>query len=383
MKRRYAVHPMEFAIGETEQFYSDMAARGWLLEKRGAWLSRFRRGEPAAMRYRVELSDTRFLDPDPDMPEEQIAVYEDCGWTLVTHRGIFYVFSAPADSDAPEFYSDPRQQAQAVKGLRRSYLLAWVFLLLVTLIYTGLYLSMGSRSLESWAGAWLYAAISDTGLVLLLAGMLFWGLFSLFYGSISVGRLYRRLKKGIPMDHAPGRRYSLYKAVRLLSGCLMAFAVAVMGVQYLGARNSDVPEVSDGPYLTLEELNVSGERQDLFGKPASLRHETGLLAENWDVFEDLYDADQQSDCWLYQDIWKLRFPQMADAFVESLMWDSIFNSGPADFRSHSDPRFDGVWTGRNELYVVRGDTVWKFTYYELDDQLRLENLLAGVAERAE
>ena len=57
MKRRYALHPMEFAIGETEQFYAEQAAKGWFLEKRGAWFSRFRKGEPSAMRYRVELAD--------------------------------------------------------------------------------------------------------------------------------------------------------------------------------------------------------------------------------------------------------------------------------------------------------------------------------------
>ena len=87
MKRRYALHPMEFAIGETEQFYSEMAAKGWFLEKRGAWFSRFRRGEPAAMRYRVELADLRFLDPYYGLPEEQISVYEECGWKYVTGHG--------------------------------------------------------------------------------------------------------------------------------------------------------------------------------------------------------------------------------------------------------------------------------------------------------
>ena len=54
MKRRYRRHYDDYAIGENEKLYSDMAARGWFLEKRGAWFSRFRRGEPAAMRYRVE-----------------------------------------------------------------------------------------------------------------------------------------------------------------------------------------------------------------------------------------------------------------------------------------------------------------------------------------
>ena len=129
MKRRYALHPMEFAIGETEQFYSEMAAKGWFLDKRGAWFSRFRRGEPAAMRYRVELADLRFLDPDHGLPEEQISVYEECGWKYVTGHGLFHIFSSPADSDAPEFYTDPRQQALVLRGLRRSYVSSWILLI--------------------------------------------------------------------------------------------------------------------------------------------------------------------------------------------------------------------------------------------------------------
>ena len=131
MKRRYALHPMEFAIGETEQFYSEMAAKGWFLEKRGAWFSRFRRGEPAAMRYRVELADLRFLDPDHGLPEEQISVYEECGWKYVTGHGLFHIFSSPTDSDAPEFYTDPRQQALVLRGLRRSYVSSWILLIVI------------------------------------------------------------------------------------------------------------------------------------------------------------------------------------------------------------------------------------------------------------
>ena len=41
MRRKYAIHPMDYAIGENEKFYSDMAARGWFLRKRGVRFSRF------------------------------------------------------------------------------------------------------------------------------------------------------------------------------------------------------------------------------------------------------------------------------------------------------------------------------------------------------
>lgn len=35
MNRRYGLHPKNFAIGETEKYYTDMASKGWHLVKRG------------------------------------------------------------------------------------------------------------------------------------------------------------------------------------------------------------------------------------------------------------------------------------------------------------------------------------------------------------
>ena len=46
MNRIYRLHPREYALGETEVFYARMARKGLLLEKRGAYLSRFRKGTP-------------------------------------------------------------------------------------------------------------------------------------------------------------------------------------------------------------------------------------------------------------------------------------------------------------------------------------------------
>lgn len=38
---KYWIHPGDYAIGENEAFYAAQAAKGWHLEKRGAYLSRF------------------------------------------------------------------------------------------------------------------------------------------------------------------------------------------------------------------------------------------------------------------------------------------------------------------------------------------------------
>ena len=76
MKIRYGIHPKEFAIGETEKYYSDMAAKGWQLVKRGVTFSKFEKTEPKKMRYRVEVVAPKMLDGNGDLPAEQVAVYE-------------------------------------------------------------------------------------------------------------------------------------------------------------------------------------------------------------------------------------------------------------------------------------------------------------------
>ena len=83
MNRRYGLHPKNFAIGETEKYYTNMASKGWHLVKRGITFSRFEKAEPRQMRYRIEVVTPSLLE-DGHLPEEQVAVYGDCGWEYVT-----------------------------------------------------------------------------------------------------------------------------------------------------------------------------------------------------------------------------------------------------------------------------------------------------------
>lgn len=43
MNWRYGIHPNNYAIGETEKYYSDMSEKGWELVKCGITLSRFQK----------------------------------------------------------------------------------------------------------------------------------------------------------------------------------------------------------------------------------------------------------------------------------------------------------------------------------------------------
>ena len=56
MKYIYRFHPEEYALGENEEFYSNMEAKGWRLVKRGQYLSKFASVAPSHARYRIEVS---------------------------------------------------------------------------------------------------------------------------------------------------------------------------------------------------------------------------------------------------------------------------------------------------------------------------------------
>ncbi|MBQ5327522.1 MAG: DUF2812 domain-containing protein [Oscillospiraceae bacterium] len=145
MKRKFTFHPKDYAIGQIEKYYSDMAARGWHLEYRNMFTSSFLQGEPKDMKYRVEVASPKAFD-STRLPEEQVAVYEDCGWEYVWGHGFIHIFRAPADSDTEEFYLDPAQQADTLKALRKQALSNILYWPVWIIIFTVMNLSKSSKS---------------------------------------------------------------------------------------------------------------------------------------------------------------------------------------------------------------------------------------------
>ena len=216
MKRCYRFHPGEYAIGENEQFYGRMAQRGWLLDKRGAYLSRFRKGEPQQRKYRIELSSPHFLDDDQSLPEEQIQLYEECGWKLTAENGLVHVFSASEGSDAPEFYSDPRQQAATFRALKRSYWVGWIVAFMILGFHAAMLFGLSSvssfQTLQRFAADFVVGWVEETATVLFYAVFVLLAVYEMLYGTIRTMLLCRRLKRGKPLDHSP-RRHIVYQII--------------------------------------------------------------------------------------------------------------------------------------------------------------------------
>lgn len=379
MKYHYSFHPEDYALGENEKFYSDREARGWRLVKRGCYLSKFRAVEPSAARYRIEVVDGGLWE-EAGMPEEQVAVFADCGWEHVTDRGLLHVFRAPAGSDAPEFYADPRQQAATLKALRRSYWLAWLPVALAVALQLALLLATGGSMERAWAEMQRQLVVL-TAPWLLVMTLVAGALWRMVLGAVSITWTYRRMKRGIPLDHAPGGRHLVRRAV---SGALLTLTAvfALLSVwQLAGYEKQLLPERADGPYLLLEDLGYTGERTYLVyqDKPCQAEHTRSLLTEYWAVREALGE-DNAAQVWMYQDVYRLSSPDRAARFAQVLLRTATFIQDPEGWTPRAVEGLDAVWTGPLEIVAVKGDLVFYLTAAEMGGEQVLERALAALAE---
>ena len=388
MKRTYRIHPADYAIGDSERLYERMAARGWILEKRGATLSRFRRAAPQALRYRIELAQPEFLE-GADLPEEQRQLYEDCGWHLAAHCGVTYVFCAQKDGDAPpELYADPRGQAQTVRALRKNYRYSWLwaFALLAFLFFTVWVTNDGDfpRAVQDFAAQWQLAYVVGTSIELLYLVLLAWILYGAIYGWARTEALTRRLQKGLPIDrgdHRAGRAAN--GAVRIALGLAVLVLAALSVAQYAGTKTYEMPARADGPYLTIADLGHEGERTEMLTgvDPATVEVTRSLLAAVYNTHECVETKDGDT-IWIYQDVYCLDSPAQAQALLPALMETATFGRPESFEPVWVDGLEEAYWDGMDSV-AQKGNLAYSITvnYYSTGDDEAYDVLRAlGAAD---
>lgn len=350
MNRRYAFHPKDFALGETEKFYGNMASKGWQLEKRGAFLSRFSKSAPIAARYRVEIRSPKLLE-DYTLPQEQVELYRECGWEYVTGHGAVHVFRAPEGSDAPEFYMDPAQQAQTYRALRQEYLMNLLLLPIIVVAVLALAAALDSHNrgimgiLGTFGAICYHNAVEHSALVFGLCAVLVWGLFDSAWGLWHLRRLCSQMKRGISLDHGPTKHYIL---PQILSRCLLAAAL-VFGLlalaQWAGIKQGPLPTVPEAPYLA--NAGDSGE--------GTLSYSRSLLAECWQAEgQTALDAEKYD---VSQRVYRLNNPALAETLAYALQADPELTASIGNFHPVDIPGLDGAWIAGRECIALRGDLV--------------------------
>lgn len=356
MKTLYALHPSEFALGETEKFYADKAAAGFELVNRGAWFDNFAKTQPKQMKYRIEVAVPKAFE-DAGLPEEQILVYEDCGWEYVTGHQYIHVFRAPADSVTEDFYLEPKQHAKTIKALKNRYIASFFY----PFLWIGIYwlLGLATGTVDRNFGVFLFGVLlTHPPMILCSAVLMIWGLYDSIAGMWYITRLYHRMKKGISLDHEPKSRGLFRKYFHLAMAVLLICCGILCIVQLCGYRKYEMPLRDDAPYLMLSDIGVEGERTDSFMNRESntVSYKKTLFLEYWDTFEAVKTEDAAE--WFFQDTFRLKNKDHALQFAKSVMADSAYAKTLDDFTLQEIEGLDYAWTVGNYEYVaIKGNLV--------------------------
>ncbi len=346
MKYKLLFHPEDYCIGENERFYTDMAGRGWRLEHRGVELSRFKKCDPSDDIYRIEVDYSEF-------DEDRLDLYADCGWEFVTKKGYINVFRASSGAEPPELYPDPKEQARTLRRMRRRTWMTNLLLLPIVTAYIALMLSIGDGWRDVSAGVF-NSVVMAPGIIAVFFASLLYAIAIGMEGTIRISALYRRLKRGEPLDHTPKKRPMVHKWVLYIT-ILLCFGVTA--AQLASARRVALPEESDGVYITLDELGYAGERYNMFGSSG-----VNTLERVWSPTADITMAREEirlDGGWASfdQDIYELRVPALAETYSRTIMERSHLTRDPGEYREIAVSGWDRVRVSYAECIAFRGGDV--------------------------
>ncbi len=356
MKRRYGWHPADYEIGENEHYYEEMAQKGWILVKRGQYLSKFLKDSPRKLRYRIEISRPGFLDESRDLPAEQVDLYEECGWELAASRGLVHIFVTPGESDAPEFYQEPQDQAETLKAMRREYLWGLVPVLFYLVLDTLFILAAAGGVTWDPVVSLRVGLVRMTGVLLLFLTLMHWALYRYLYGIYRTIRLYRQLKRGVSLDHASSSRSLARRGVYALFALLSLAAGISVICQIASSRGEELS--SEGPYLLLVDMGFEDMGESVYSakRKSPVEYTESMLAKQWYVYEATGEE------WMYQDIYEMRNEEAALWMAETLLEDSVFAGGEEEYQKISIEGLQAAWQTDLEFVAVLGNRVYYITY---------------------
>lgn len=139
-----------------EQYFEQMAAQGWMLEKIGVIFARFRRIEPAKLRFTVDIFTEPHTNPKSRGLQDYITLCEESGWRYVAGANRFQIFCADAGEAPTPIQTDDSLAEKIIhKTLLGPELLVFLlclpslllnFSLLFKFPYTRLYTNIGMLS---------------------------------------------------------------------------------------------------------------------------------------------------------------------------------------------------------------------------------------------
>ncbi|ABX41736.1 DUF2812 domain-containing protein [Lachnoclostridium phytofermentans] len=242
-------------LGRTESWFSDMAMKGLHLRRIGLMFATFEKGEEKKTKYRIGIIS-------PRITKDQLEIYKESGWQLVTRLKEFYIFSSPEDENCQELYTDPIEQSNTMVVLVKRMRNHVIAMLILMVLFLGM--------------VFLMLSLQRTPTLAMIEGSMvqyLWFTFVEIYASYTVIRNFivlRRLKKslseGRPINHRESwRKPRLINSFISIFLILTTFLIACVPVaQIISRKTYNLPETPvDLPVIRLSEIeqNPDLERQ--------------------------------------------------------------------------------------------------------------------------
>jgi hypothetical protein len=340
-------------IGKNESWFSDMAAKGLHLHSFGKLFVHFSKGEPTKTKYRIDIM---YNNPS----NEQLDLYKEFGWNFVANTGIFYIFSTPENSSAPELHTDPEEQGYTLieldKILKKNVIKISIALLIIIGIMLGLTIFYDEP----------YILIIDSDFVLPLFFVVL-ELYVLYITILNykyVKRLKNSLISGTPINHSENWKKGLW---RNRTANTILLVITMLGIIIPTARmvkrnEFTLPETDISlPIIRLADIeeNSNLKRETSYHDDVDsnnqVHYEWGVLApvhydvhEHGIVQEQLWnDLSGEYSPSIYTRFYRLTFESMAHGLLKDLMHRNVYH--PMAKIEKIDSKYF------KELYVVYED----------------------------
>ncbi|MBQ7063634.1 MAG: DUF2812 domain-containing protein [Firmicutes bacterium] len=247
-----------YDVEGTESWLGDMASDGWMLRRDGFFLgvASFEKGEPAAVRYRLESAPRQastWDDNGGNPDDEAVELNAEYGWEYVARRGQFYIYRNDCAGDR-EMNTDPQVQALAIKTLQKRQIDHFCMLLFWLVVYP---------LLHFWKGASLVLTAAEAGLAVVILPVLIalWMVTDGIIEIIHLQKLKKKLQSGSPLDHQKNWKNgaTAYYGKKLLKVFLVVLWIVLM----LRTWNRDIMDADkqkhssyrgELPFATMEDF---------------------------------------------------------------------------------------------------------------------------------
>ncbi len=362
-----------YAIGRNESWLSDMAKKGLHLKKFGRIFVYFEKGEPKETKYRIDYNKTK-------PTQEQLDVYNDCGWDFVLNNGDFYVFSSDEKSCATELHTDPVEQGFSLSELDKRLRNNLIIISIAMLIFLGMVSSIYIFNDEPF----LFMIEGQLVQQILLVIVELYVFYTVIRNYVVIRNLKKSLLQGEEINHNEDYRKARWMG-GLLAGLYIPIALFAICIPFV--------EITRGETYTLPEANINlpiVRLADIEQNPKLIR-ETDYISDNidwanrvnydWSLLAPVQYEIEESGI-VNDEIWedksgvyspsvttrfyKLTFNSMAEKLTLDLINRYVYDED-IEIKEVKDSEFDKIYIAEDgiqkQIFAYLDNKVVHVTYY--------------------